>query len=135
MVLVWLVTLIRQNANKALVKAFAEDVLVGGNYQNCSHYISSEKYIEHNPQMGDGLEAFIQFFEEQKASGHPVQYKKIHKLIGQGNFVLIYSLVIFQGEEYACFDLFSIENGLITEHWDTLEPILPPNQWNNSGKF
>ena len=35
----------------------------------------------------------------------------------------------------AVMDLFRVADGLIVEHWDVMEEILPEDQWVNSGKF
>lgn len=44
-------------ANKALVKAFLEDVLVAGKGEKLTTYLNSEKYLQHNPAVGDGIAA------------------------------------------------------------------------------
>ena len=37
---------------------------------------------------------------------------------------------------YAVFyDLWRLEDGLIVEHWDNVEPVPPREEWANSGKF
>ena len=46
-------------ANKALVRAFVEDVLMeGGNPDAIDRCISSDQYIQHNKDLADGLEPF-----------------------------------------------------------------------------
>lgn len=67
--------------------------------------------------------------------GIVASYEKLHILIGQGNFVATLSHAKVSGEDYAFIDLFRIKNGLIVEHWDIQEKILPKDQWGNSGKF
>ena len=54
--------------NKALVTGFVTDVLVNGEFEKLTEYISTETYIQHNPQIGDridGLGAFIESLSEQ----------------------------------------------------------------------
>ena len=41
----------------------------------------------------------------------------------------------FGGTEMAVIDLFRVEGGLIVEHWDVMEEILPKETWVNGGKF
>ena len=63
-------------------------------------------------------------------------YEKLHLLVGQGNFVAILSHAIVNGDaDYAFIDIFRLKDGLIVEHWDVQEKILPKDQWENSGKF
>ena len=65
-----------------------------------------------------------------------MEYKKIHKVLGSGDFVLVVSEGAFGGKETSYYDLFRIENNKLVEHWDILETIPPKDQWKNqNGKF
>ena len=44
--------------NKKVVQGFLDDCAYGNNWQNITKYISTEKYIQHNPNVGDGLKGF-----------------------------------------------------------------------------
>lgn len=127
----------KTEANKATVKAFIEDVIINHQMDKLTTYINPKKYIQHNPGVADGLEGFgaaMKYFAE---NGLVMEYTKLHKVLGQGNFVLTMSEGKFgKGEHTAFYDLFRLENGQIVEHWDVIEPILPKAQWkNNNGKF
>ena len=61
--------------------------------------------------------------------------KTIHKVVGSGSFVAVLGKKEHAGTEIAVVDLFRVEGGLIVEHWDVMEEILPSDQWVNSGKF
>ena len=37
------------------------------------------------------------------------------------------------GTKMTVIDLFRVEDGLIVEHWDVMEEILPEDQWMNFG--
>ncbi len=39
------------------------------------------------------------------------------------------------GEPMAQADVFRLEGGKIVEHWDASEPVPPPEELVNSGKF
>ncbi len=93
--------------------------------------MSDDHYIQHNNQVPDGIDAFVAFME---GPGKSMTYKNVFKLIGQGNFVMVYSEVHFDGADMATFDIFRIENDKIVEHWDNMEPI-PEGPQPNSGKF
>jgi len=42
----------------------------------------------------------------------------------------------FGGRPSSYYDFYRIQNGKIAEHWDTIEPIPPRDEWKNSnGKF
>lgn len=127
----------KTEANKATVKAFIEDVIINHQMDKLTTYINPTKYIQHNPGVADGLEGFgtaMKYFAE---NGLVMEYDKLHKVLGQGNFVLTLSEGKFGRKEHSSFyDLFRLENGQIVEHWDVIEPILPKSKWkNNNGKF
>lgn len=65
-----------------------------------------------------------------------MKYERIHRVLGEGDFVLTVSEGTFGGKHTSFYDLFRVKNGKIAEHWDTIEPILPRDQWkNDNGKF
>jgi len=65
-----------------------------------------------------------------------MKYDQIHKVLGEGNFVLVVSEGHLGGKHSSFYDLFRVENGKIAEHWDTIEEIPTKQQWkNNNGKF
>ena len=69
-------------------------------------------------------------------AGITMKYDKIHKVLGEGNFVLVMSEGKFGGKHIAFYDLFRVENGKIAEHWDTIEPIPEKKDHKNpNGKF
>ena len=125
----------KTDENKAIVRGFVNDVLVGGKIDRVADYISTEQYDQHNPEFEDGLEGFSEHLKEVIAAGPATEYVKVHHLIGQGNFVVIYSHTRMSGDDYACFDIFRLHEGKIVEHWDVQERIGPKSTWNNSGKF
>ena len=121
--------------NKKIVAEFHEEVLVGGNLDRAPAFISPECYIQHNPQVADGLEGFTAYAAGLAEQGKAMQYERAFKIIGQGNFVVTYSKMQLGKTPYAIFDLYRLENGQIVEHWDNMELILPEDRWGNSGKF
>ncbi len=121
--------------NKALVQRFVEEVLQGGRGEKVTEFISETQYDQHNPQVGDGLAGFGKYLAEASAKGEVLEYVKVHRLIGQGNFVVTYSHVRVGEADHAVFDIFRIKDQKIVEHWDVMEKIGPKESWNNSGKF
>ncbi len=121
--------------NKALVTSFVNDVLMGGRLENLTDYISTETYIQHNPQIDDGIEGLRAFFDSLAERGVSLVYEAIHRVVGCGSFVAVLSKVDLAGAPLAVIDLFRVEGGLIVEHWDVMEEILPEDRWVNSGKF
>ncbi len=74
--------------------------------------------------------------QEQLPPSRPVQFDKIHMVLGEGNFVLLVSEGSFLGTPSTFYDLFRVESGRIAEHWDVIEPVPAKETWkNNNGKF
>lgn len=121
--------------NKEHVAGFVNNVLKNGEFDKITDYISAETYIQHNPQVGDGLEGLSAFVESLAEQNLSMAYAEIHKVVGCGNFVAVLSEAKLGNTDMAIIDLFRVENGLIVEHWDVMEEILPVDQWVNSGKF
>ena len=104
---------------------------------NLDRFINPENYRQHNPAIADGLDglgAALEYFAE---NGLVMEYDKVHKVLGQGDFVLTMSEGKFgHGAHAAFYDLFRVEGGLIVEHWDVIETIPPRSEWKNTnGKF
>lgn len=126
----------KTEANKTLVRNFVEDILVNGRMEKLAGYFDGDNYIQHNPQIPDLLSGLGATLEALGKQGIFLKYDKIHKVLGEGNFVLVVSEGYFGKDYNAFYDLFRVENGKIAEHWDVIEPIPAKVNWkNNNGKF
>lgn len=121
--------------NKSIVRGFVDDVLIGGDAGKVTQYISTEQYHQHNPAVKDGLDGFGAYLNALAEQGQTMRYVKAHRLLGQGNFVVVFSEVKMGDDDWAVIDLFRLADGKIVEHWDVQEKIGPKETWNNSGKF
>lgn len=122
--------------NKTRVRDFVEDILVNGKMEKLAGYFTGDVYTQHNPQIGDGLSGLGTALEAMAKQGITMTYARIHKVLGEGNFVLVVSEGAFAGQPTAFYDLFRVESGKIVEHWDIIETIPPKQAWKNSnGKF
>ena len=123
-------------ANKVLVRSFVDDILVNGHMQKLAGYYDGDNYVQHNPQIGDGLSGLGQALEAMAKQGITMKYDTIHMVLGEGDFVLTVSEGKFGGKHVSFYDLFRAANGKIAEHWDTIEDIPARADWKNSnGKF
>ncbi|TYB74042.1 nuclear transport factor 2 family protein [Bizionia myxarmorum] len=122
--------------NKTLVSNFVNDILVNGKMEKLTGYFDGDNYIQHNPQMANGLSGLGNALEYMASQGITMKYDKVHKVLGEGNFVLTVSEGSFAGKATSFYDLFRVENGKIAEHWDVMETIATKAEWkNNNGKF
>ncbi len=123
-------------ANKALVEAFAREVLINGRFDTITDYIVADPgaYLQHNPKIADGLEAIGPAFAAMAEAGQALTYTRVHKVIAEGNFVLTMSEGTMGDTPTAFYDLFRIESGKIVEHWDVISAI-PADMAHANGKF
>lgn len=130
------VDLDRTAANKAAVRAFVEDALVGHRLDRVSAHVDPATYYQHNPRVGDGPAAMVAAFRKLDAVGTPHRYHRIRLLLGEGSFVLAASEGAIGGTPTAYYDLFRLADGRIAEHWDVVQAIPPRSEWKNAnGKF
>jgi predicted SnoaL-like aldol condensation-catalyzing enzyme len=126
----------KTEANKSLVRAFVNDLLVHGHMDKLPSYFAGDHYLQHNPMVPDGVSGLGTAFAAMAKQGLTIKYDRVHKVLGEGNFVLTVGEGSFGGKPNAFYDLFRVQNGKIAEHWDVIEPILPPEQRKNqNGKF
>jgi predicted SnoaL-like aldol condensation-catalyzing enzyme len=122
--------------NKKTVRSFVEDILVNGKLDKLTGYFDGDNYVQHNPQIANGLSGLGKALEALAKQGIAMKYDKIHTVLGEGNFVLVVSEGTFGGKHTSFYDLFRVENGKIAEHWDTIETIPAKSEWKNkNGKF
>lgn len=126
----------KTDINKARVRSFVDDILVNGKLEKLSAYVEGDNYIQHNPQIGDGLSGLGKALADMAKAGITMKYTAIHKVLGEGNFVLVVSEGSFAGKPTSFYDLFRVQDGKIAEHWDTIETIPARSEWKNAnGKF
>ena len=121
--------------NKALIEKFCQDILIDGKINSITDFISTAQYDQHNPTTEDGIEGLYKHIQKFIEQGITAKYVKVHRIIGQGNFVVALSHAMQNDDNWCFFDIFRLKDGKIVEHWDVQEKIQHQDKWNNSGKF
>lgn len=122
----------KTEANKAQVRKLF-DVLIHGTPEQAGAAVQANfapDYKQHNPAAADGLKGFMAAMPTEQWV-----FKKQHKVLGQGNFVLSVAEGTHKGKPVAFYDLLRLENGRIVEHWDVIQEIPTQGLANNNGMF
>lgn len=114
-------------ANRQLVTAFFQQTLIAGDYQGFRDYAKGNHFLQHSPDIGDGIDAVIDFLNKLRHEGQALLYSKIHRTIADGQFVLTHSEGSIGGQRHAYFELWRVENAKIAELWDAI-PAVPEDE-------
>ncbi|MEM6692445.1 MAG: nuclear transport factor 2 family protein [Planctomycetota bacterium] len=113
--------------NKALVESFVTEVLINEQTDKMEDYLRDGVYDQHNPLVEDGPDALKQALTQ-------IHNHRIHRVIGEGNFVLTQSEGSWNEKPVAIYDLFRVDAGKIAEHWDVIQEI-PAEMAHANGMF
>ncbi|MCP4385906.1 MAG: hypothetical protein GY798_31600, partial [Hyphomicrobiales bacterium] len=103
----------KTEANKTLVSAFVNEILIGGAFDKLPSYIDGDNYMQHNSDIADGLSGLSSGLKAMADAGLTLHIAKAHKVFGDGNFVLVLSEGSLGDQPTAFYDLFRVEDGKI----------------------
>ena len=109
--------------NKQNLVAFYRTAYLGKPATAVAEYVGAE-YIQHNPEVGDGKQGFIDYFEEMHRDYTDKNIEFV-RVIADGNLVALHTHQTWPDNlEYVTMDFFRFDNnGKIVEHWDSIQEI------------
>ena len=120
--------------NKQAAYHIVKDLLEANQWQDAGKYLT-ERYIQHNPQAGNGLAAVVNFFTnvlKRKPTPVPEKMKTpVVAVVAQGDYVIVVFPREYPRPDDATktytttwFDMWRFVDGKADEHWDPA--TLPP---------
>ena len=115
--------------NKKNAIAFYRTAYLGDPSKAVEEFVG-EEYIQHNPLVADGKQAFIHYFEEMNRD-YPNKSIEFVRAVAEGNLVALHTHQTWPGNEnYVTMDFFRFNNnGKIVEHWDSVQEV--PDETKN----
>lgn len=111
--------------NKANALAFYDLAFNQHKPQEAISKYVSKTYIQHNPTVADGGQAFIDAFAPFLKE-HPGSRAEVKRIAAEGDLVFmhVFSQTSAQERGEAVVDIFRFDrNGKIVEHWDVIQSV------------
>jgi predicted SnoaL-like aldol condensation-catalyzing enzyme len=118
--------------NKQNAIAFYRTAYLGDPSSAVENYVGAE-YIQHNPLVADGKQAFIDYFS-QMAREYPGKSIEFVRAVAESDLVALHTLQTWPGnEQYVTMDFFRFDDkGKIVEHWDSIQEVPDASKNGNS---
>ncbi|MEO9852229.1 MAG: nuclear transport factor 2 family protein [Reichenbachiella sp.] len=109
--------------NKASAIAFYKIAYEGNPTKAIDLYVGDD-YIQHNPDVANGTQGFVDYFERMQ-NEYPEKNIEFVQAVAEGDLVALHTHQTWPGnDQYVTMDFFRFDdNGKIVEHWDSIQQI------------
>ncbi len=109
--------------NKRAAIAFYRTAFEGRPREAVERYVG-DRYIQHNPWVGDGPEAFVAHFDRMHEE-YPDKRIEFVRAVAEGDLVAVHTHQVWPSDtEFVTMDFFRFdEQGKIIEHWDAVQEV------------
>lgn len=109
--------------NKKNAIAFYKTAYTGNPKKAIKCYVG-DQYIQHNPDVENGTQGFIDYFEKMQVE-YPNKSIEFVRCVAEGDLVALHTHQTWpENDEYITMDFFRFDKkGKIVEHWDAIQQI------------
>ena len=97
-------------------------------------FVSHNPRVPHDPKTAAGRQAFADFFRGPQGQALVAAGSDIRRVIADDTLVAVHNRIAMPGGDIAAVDIFCVQDGLIVEHWDVVQPV-PERSANPHGMF
>jgi predicted SnoaL-like aldol condensation-catalyzing enzyme len=119
-------------AAKALIELFEATF----NYHDydVTRRLVAKDYIQHNVTVGTGQDSILEFAARECADPATRPLFGYKRILVDGQYVVVHLLVKMRNGmgDLKVIEIFRYEDGVFTEHWDSMAPIPPLSEHKNS---
>jgi predicted SnoaL-like aldol condensation-catalyzing enzyme len=106
--------------NRKIVQAFYQRVFIDRQLDALAPFVAPD-LIQHHPEVDNGINGLQTYLRRNPAE---LSRSKIHRLIAEGDFVVVQSEGTLTHQPTLFYDIFRLAQGKIVEHWGVSQQLL-----------